>query len=74
MALSILLQTTALSTLRLSFLKKHQVDVDRFYRRIMATELKSEMAEKPEERLVKYRNKLFTFLESDGIPWNNNNA
>ena len=26
------------------------------------------------ERLQKNRNKLFTFLEFNGIPWNNNNA
>jgi hypothetical protein len=25
-------------------------------------------------RLMKYRHKLFTFLNHDGIPWNNNNA
>ncbi len=60
--------------LKCRFLKKHQVDVDRFYRKLMVTELKSEMAGKTKERLVKYRNKLFTFLEFDGIPWNNNNA
>jgi hypothetical protein len=26
------------------------------------------------ERLQKNRNKLFTFLQFDGVPWNNNNA
>ena len=26
------------------------------------------------DRLLKNRNKLFTFLDFDGIPWNNNNA
>jgi Transposase IS66 family len=26
------------------------------------------------DRLQKNRNKLFTFLDFDGIPWNNNNA
>jgi len=26
------------------------------------------------KRLVKYQDKLFTFLNHDGVPWNNNNA
>jgi hypothetical protein len=26
------------------------------------------------ERLLKYQDKLFTFLRYDGVPWNNNNA
>jgi hypothetical protein len=26
------------------------------------------------KRLLKYRDKLFTFLDHDGVPWNNNNA
>jgi hypothetical protein len=24
--------------------------------------------------MLKYQNKLFTFLDHDGVPWNNNNA
>ena len=34
----------------------------------------SESARKCKERLQKNREKLFTFLEHDGVPWNNNNA
>jgi hypothetical protein len=34
----------------------------------------TESAIKIRERLEKYRDKLFTFLKYDGIPWNNNNA
>jgi hypothetical protein len=26
------------------------------------------------KRLLKYQDKLFTFLNHDGVPWNNNNA
>jgi hypothetical protein len=34
----------------------------------------SEAAQAIRERLLKYRDKLFTFLRYDGVPWNNNNA
>ncbi len=35
---------------------------------------RSEAAEALRGRLLKYRGKLFTFIEHDGVPWNNNNA
>jgi hypothetical protein len=34
----------------------------------------TETAEKCKTRLLKNRMQLFTFLDYDGIPWNNNNA
>src|SRR5437588_1501004 len=34
----------------------------------------SEAAEAMREWLLKYRDKLFTFIRHDGVPWNNNNA
>ena len=34
----------------------------------------SEVGQKYQKRLQKYRDKLFVFLDHDGIPWNNNNA
>ena len=27
-----------------------------------------------QQRFARYRGKLFTFLDHDGVPWNNNNA
>src|SRR5262249_996236 len=35
---------------------------------------RSELAEQYQKRLLRYRDKLFTFLSYDGVPWNNNNA
>jgi len=55
-------------------LNKHKKDVDRFYNRVINKEYESELAMKYVKRFRKYRNKLFTFLEYDGIPWNNSNA
>ncbi|MGA7238179.1 MAG: IS66 family transposase [Bryobacteraceae bacterium] len=56
------------------FLRKHLVDVGRFYRQIPKTGEKSPAAQKWKDRLHKDRDKLFTFLKHDGVPWNNNNA
>ena len=56
------------------FLRKHLVAVNRFYRRILGKAFQSESAVKFKERFEKNRDKLFTFLAYDGVPWNNNNA
>ena len=56
------------------FLRKHLVDVTRFYKRISKAEHLTAAASKLKGRLDKDREKLFTFLSHDGVPWNNNNA
>jgi hypothetical protein len=56
------------------FLRKHLVFVDRFYRQFSKAQFRREPAMKYRERLEKNRDKLFTFLTRDGVPWNNNNA
>lgn len=60
--------------LRHRHLNKHRKDVEQFYRSICGRHHKSELAEKYQKRLMKYRDKLFTFLNHDGVPWNNTNA
>jgi predicted RecB family nuclease len=60
--------------LKKRFLGKHRSDVERFYRNIAKLECKSEESNKCRQRFVKTRNKLFTFLSHDGVPWHNNNA
>jgi hypothetical protein len=40
----------------------------------VASEFTSELANKYGKRFKKYGSKMFTFLEHDGVPWNNNNA
>jgi len=60
--------------LKSRFLKKHLHAVDRFYRQLSDAPFQSETAAKFKERLEKHREKLFTFLNFDGVPWNNNNA
>ncbi len=60
--------------LKSRFLKKHLVSVRRFYRHLSQKDLQSEPARSFKERFMKNRDKLFTFLVHDGVPWNNNNA
>jgi len=60
--------------LKSRFLRKHIVSVERFYRRLLRTDFQSEQAGAFKDRFEKNRDKLFTFLAHDGVPWNNNNA
>ena len=55
-------------------LNKHKREVDRYYRKIAKFEANSNIVAKYSARFEKNRSKLFTFLDYDGVPWNNNNA
>jgi predicted RecB family nuclease len=56
------------------YLEKHQRDVDKYFESLDTRAFRSEAAESLRARLLKYRNKLFTFIQHDGVPWNNNNS
>lgn len=60
--------------LKKHYLRKHNKDVGRFYKILAKANYESEVARKYKKRFHKYRHKLFTFLEHDDVPWNNNNA
>lgn len=60
--------------LKSHFLKKHKVEVVRFYGRLLTREYKTELARKTQDRFRRNQGKLFTFLDYDNVPWNNNNA
>ena len=60
--------------LKRHFLHKHHRSVDRFFRLITLADPQTEVAKKCKQRFEKNRDKLFTFLDYDGVPWNNNNA
>jgi predicted RecB family nuclease len=60
--------------LKCRFLRKHRAPTARFFKLLSADEPRSEVAMKLRTRLEKHREHLFTFLEHDGVPWNNNNA
>jgi hypothetical protein len=60
--------------LKKHFLKKHLTAVDRFYSELGKADYHSDAATKCKERFERNRDKLFTFLSRDGVPWHNNNA
>jgi hypothetical protein len=55
-------------------LRKHIKDVDTFFSQLLKSDYDSELAVKYQKRFMKNSDKLFTFLEYDNVPWNNNNA
>jgi len=60
--------------LKKRFLRKHRISVNRFYKRLADGFGASEAASKLVDRLQKNRNTMFTFLDFDGVAWNNNSA
>ena len=55
-------------------LRRHKLAVNRFFRALSGRDYKTEVATGYKKRFEKSRDKLFTFLDHDGVPWNNNNA
>jgi Transposase IS66 family len=60
--------------LKARHLRKHKRAVVRFYDALLKRHWQTEVAVGYRRRLEKYRDRLFTFLDHDGVPWNNNNA
>jgi hypothetical protein len=60
--------------LKAYFLKKHKKSVEHFYGKLSRQKFESELMLNYKRRFEKNQNKLFTFLDYDNIPWNNNNA
>ncbi|GAI28778.1 unnamed protein product, partial [marine sediment metagenome] len=60
--------------LKTRYLNKHKKEVKSFFNKLEKQEFVSEIGEKLQKRLIKYKTKLFTFLDHDDIPWNNNNV
>jgi predicted RecB family nuclease len=69
-----MIQTIDRFGLKTRFLRKHKAEVDRFFKWLSQRGYRSETALKCKQRLEKNREALFTFLDHDDIPWNNNNA
>jgi hypothetical protein len=55
-------------------LGKHKRDVERYFAAESLADYRSQVARHYRARALKYRDELFTFLDHDGVPWNNNNA
>lgn len=55
-------------------MNKHKMKVDGFLKKVQNMEYTSDLAKNFQRRFVKYGDKLFTFLDYNGVSWNNNNA
>jgi hypothetical protein len=55
-------------------LHKHKDAVASFFRALESRVYDSELAENYQKRFLKNKDKLFVFLDHDGVPWNNNPA
>jgi hypothetical protein len=72
--LKLIIATIDAHGLKTYFLRKHKVDVDKLFEWCLAEDYSSELARKYQTRFKKNRDRLFTFLDYDGVPWNSNNA
>jgi hypothetical protein len=68
-----IIETVDQRGLKKRFLGKYKSAVDLFYKRLTHGDT-GEVATKLAERFHKNRDKMFTFLAFDDVPWNNNNA
>jgi len=55
-------------------LRKHKHSAEQFLTEIAALHCSTETGSALKKRIEKNKDKLFTFLDYDGVPWNNNNA
>jgi hypothetical protein len=60
--------------LKRCYLNKHKHEVAGYFHLLSKRCFQSEPAESLRKRLTKCQDKLFTFIDHDGVPWNNNNA
>jgi len=60
--------------LKTRHLRKHERSAFQFLDSVGSSDFSSELANKYKKRFQKSGKKMFTLLEQDGVPWNNNNA
>jgi hypothetical protein len=69
-----IIQTVDKRGLKKRYLHKHKKSVTRFLKAVASANFVSPLAAKYKKRFQKSGGKMFTFLDHDGVPWNNNNA
>jgi predicted RecB family nuclease len=69
-----IVQTIDRFGLKARYLRRHHSAVDQFFRVLSKREYTTEVTVDYKKRFEKNRDRLFTFLDYDGVPWNNNNA
>lgn len=69
-----ILETVDRYGLRSRYLRKYRKKLHQYLDNTLGTEKNSDVAERYRRRMVKYWERMFLFIEYDGIPWNNNNG
>ncbi len=69
-----IVETVDVRGLKSRYLRKYTRATRRFLKSVASTDMKSPLAERYKKRFQKTGEKMFTFLDHDGVPWNNNNA
>lgn len=72
--LRIIIQTIDKYGLKKRYLKKHKKDVELFYEKLGEIVTQNPDINALIKRFYRYKASLFSFLNFDGVPWNNNNA
>jgi predicted RecB family nuclease len=60
--------------LKTRFLRKYKMTVAQFFIGLLQHKYKTELAQRVQERFRRNQERLFTFIDYDNVPWNNNNA
>ena len=55
-------------------LNKHKKQVEQFFKKLSFQNFETEIGESWKKKFLAHKTELFTFLDYDNIPWNNNNA
>ena len=69
-----IIETVDRRGLKARFLRRHRRAVRRFLKSVVSNSVSSPIAAKYKKRFEKSGEKVFTFLDHDGVAWNNNNA
>jgi hypothetical protein len=69
-----IIETVDRRGLKKRYLRKHKPSVARFLKAVASSDFSSPLANGYKVRFQKSGKKMFTFLDHDGVPWNNNNA
>lgn len=69
-----IVETIDKAGLKKYYLRKHKKSVETFFNLMSEMKCLTDVALALQKRIGKNRDRLFTFLDYDGVPWNNNNA
>lgn len=69
-----IVETVDIRGLKSRYLRKHKRRSRCFLKSVASSDLTSPLANNYKKRFQKSGEKIFTFLDHDGVPWNNNNA